>query len=131
MGGAALRAGLAYFAILFATGFLVGTVRVLLIEPQLGPVASVLIELPLMLALSWFVARRLIARFDPSASVKDRIVMGSSAVLLLVCAEMLLGALAFGMSATEQLARYATPRGVLTLVGQVGFALIPVLAGRK
>lgn len=131
MGGAALRAGLAYFAILFAAGFLVGTVRVLLIEPQLGPVASVLIELPLMLALSWFVARRLIARFDPSASVKDRIVMGSSAVLLLVCAEMLLGALAFGMSATEQLARYATPRGVLTLVGQVGFALIPVLAGRK
>ena len=57
-------AGLAYFGIVFATGFALGTLRVLAVTPRLGENAAVLLELPIILTLSWVACRWLISRFD-------------------------------------------------------------------
>ena len=53
----AVRAGLAYFAVVFAIGFALGTLRILMLIPQFGELASVLAALPLMLFTSWLAYR--------------------------------------------------------------------------
>ena len=52
-----LLAGAAYFAVVFATGFALGVVRVLVTAPRLGETGAVLLEVPIILAASWFAAR--------------------------------------------------------------------------
>ena len=58
-----IKAATAYFAIVFGIGFVLGTARVLVIIPRIGELAAVLLEVPVMLATSWFAARWCIARF--------------------------------------------------------------------
>lgn len=44
---AALSAGIAYFAMAFPLGFVLGAVRVLLLARRIGETAAVLLELPI------------------------------------------------------------------------------------
>ena len=124
------RAGAAYFALVFMAGFAMGTVRVLLVEPRFGPATSVLLELPVMLAISFVVAGWLVRRVGVGQAAGERLRMGLLGVALLIVAELALGAYGFGMPVGEQLAAYASPRGLLTLAGQAGFALMPLLVAR-
>ena len=49
-----------YAAIVFALGFALGTLRILFLAPVAGELAAAIVEVPLMLALSWaFVVARL------------------------------------------------------------------------
>jgi hypothetical protein len=48
----ALKAGVLYFALVFAAGFVLGTVRTLWAVPRLGVRTAELIELPTMLGVS-------------------------------------------------------------------------------
>ena len=50
-----LKAGVTYFAIIFALGFAFGTIRVLILLPHMGEMAAVLMEGPFILGASWFV----------------------------------------------------------------------------
>ena len=52
-----IAAALRYFGIIFALGFVLGTIRTLWLAPIVGTVGAVLIELPIMLIASWLVAR--------------------------------------------------------------------------
>lgn len=127
----ALKAGTAYSAIMFAIGFALGTVRVLLLEPRLGPLAAVTMEVPVMLALSWVVCDRLRRRWLPDAPLADRAVMGASAFTLLMAAETALGIGLFGRTFGQQLASYGTGAGALGLAAQLAFAAFPVIQGRE
>jgi len=125
----ALAGALVYALVVFAVGFAIGTLRVLVVEPRLGPVLSVAIEIPIMLAVSWLAAHPIVRRtgaWEVFAAAK----VGLVGVMALIALETLLG-LAFGQPVFEQVAAYATMRGMLTLVGQAGFALMPVLVSRK
>ncbi len=53
--------------------------------------------------------------------------MGGLALALLGLAEVTLGTLLFGRSAAEQLAALRTLPGLLGLLGQVGFGLVPFI----
>ncbi|TAD74130.1 MAG: hypothetical protein EAY70_11640 [Sphingomonadales bacterium] len=44
-----LRAAIAYWAVVFALGFVLGTIRVLWVIPLVGLIPATLIELPLIL----------------------------------------------------------------------------------
>lgn len=123
--GRSFAAGAAYFGVVFALGFMVGTLRVLVVEPRLGATASVSVEVPFMLLASWMVARHLVARFD-LGRLRKKLVMGVTGLVLLLAAETALG-VAFGQPIGEQLATYGTLRGILNLVGQLGFAAMPLL----
>lgn len=128
----ALRAGLAYFAAVFAAGFALGTLRVLLLVPRLGEMAAILVELPLMLALSWLASRWLTGRFAVAPQPRPRLAMGAFAFALLLAAELGVSVIAFGRSPAEHLATYREPRALLGLAAQVAFALFPLLqAGRR
>lgn len=104
---------------------MIGTLRVLVVEPRLGATISVAIELPFMLLASWLVARRLVAGFDLSGP-RSKLVMGATGLVLLLVAETVLG-IAFGQPLSDQFATYSTLRGLLNLVGQLGFAAMPML----
>lgn len=127
----ALKAGTAYLAIMFAIGFALGTVRVLLLEPRLGPLAAGAVEAPVMLALSWVVCDRLRRRWLPDTPLVDRAVMGASAFALLMAAETALGIGLFGRTLAQQAATYGTAAGALGLAAQFVFAAFPVIQRRK
>lgn len=118
-------AALAYVVPVFAVAFALGALRVGVVAPQLGPLLAVALELPLVLALSWLVAGRVLGRW-PQTGLPGRLGLGSLAFLLLMGLE-LATALAFGHSVTSFVVAMATPPGALGLAGQVGFGLIPLV----
>lgn len=124
----ALRAGALYAALVFAAGFALGALRVFVVAPRLGPVAAVLVELPLMLALSWHLAGRLTLTPAGRMPAAHRVVMGETAFALLMAAEVALG-LALGQSVAAIIAHFATPEGAIGLAGQLAFGAMPLLRG--
>ena len=127
---AAAVAGLAYFAIVFAAGFVLGTVRTLLLAPALGDLAAVLVEIPVMLLVAWAACRWLVGRFAVGPRSVDRLVMGGVGFGLLMAAELLLS-LALGRSPAEFLAGLGAPAGAAGLAAQVVFALLPLVVARR
>jgi hypothetical protein len=123
----AIKAGLSYWALVFALGFLLGTVRNLWLAPMLGdPTLAVLIELPFMLLGSWYVARLLV---DALALDRQgqRVIMGLLAFILLLGSEAAVGHFLFAQSWRQWLDGLFVLPGVLGLFGQLLFALIPSL----
>jgi hypothetical protein len=123
----ALRAGAAYFALVFALGFVMGTARVLALAPILGETRATLIELPVMLAASWLLCGWCVRRFGVPAASADRATMGTFAFALLMLAEASLSILGFGRSFAEHLARYGEAGPALGLAAQIFFAAFPVV----
>jgi hypothetical protein len=126
--GSPAAAGAAYFGIVFALGFVLGTMRTLVVEeaPGTGRLLGVLIELPIMLVASWLACRHLVGRFGVAATVGARAVMGAVALALLLLAEMLVGALLFGRTAAAHVALYREASYAVGLAAQVAFALMPL-----
>jgi hypothetical protein len=126
---APLVAGIAYFVLVFALGFALGTVRTLFVAdaPGSGRLLGVLIELPVMLAASWWLCRLVLHRYPVAPTVGARLVMGATAFALLLLAEMLVGILLFGRSPMAHLALYRDASYALGLAAQVAFALMPVV----
>lgn len=118
---------MAYFGLVFAAGFLLGILRVLVLAPKIGEAVAVAVELPLMLALSWFGCRWLIARFEVAADMTPRLVMGGLAFSILVLAEVAVSKLAFGRSLSDHLVQYGEPSTLLGLAGQIAFAAFPAI----
>lgn len=121
----ALLAGLVYVAIVFAVGFALGTLRVTALEPRFGALRSVAIELPLMLAASWFASSWLVRILRVPRTSVARLAMGGLALALLLAAEAALGIVGFGRTVAEQLAAWSDAPGLLGLVAQIVFGLIP------
>lgn len=122
-----LLAGAAYFALVFAAGFVLGTVRVFALEPALGAFWSVLAEMPIILAACWLASAFVIRRLDVPLALPVRLVMGGSAFLLLIAAELALSVFAFARTPIEFAASLAAPAGLLGLAGQLLFAAFPAI----
>jgi hypothetical protein len=123
----ALVAALPYAAAVFAAGFVMGTLRVLVLVPRLGDTGAVLAELPVMLPasalLAWWAARR----WRVPARAAARLAMGLVAFALLMLAETALATLGFGRPLAEHLAGYGDPSAWPGLAGQGMVALWPLI----
>jgi hypothetical protein len=120
-----LKPALAYFAVVFAAAFAFGALRVTLIAPQIGALAAVALEVPLILGLSWLVARRVLRRWPMSQG--KALAMGGLAFVVLMLAEFALAYLLSDQTPRAYAATFTEAPGALGLAGQVGFALIPAL----
>lgn len=120
-------AGVAYVAIVFAAGFALGVARTLALVPQLGDTGAVIVELPVILAISWLASGWLVSRFAVPPAAGHRLAMGLVAFALLMAAEAALSTIAFGRSLGEHLALYRQLPHLIGLAGQIVFALIPWL----
>jgi hypothetical protein len=123
---------MAYFALVFALGFVLGTVRTLLLRDASGDgrLLAVLIELPIMLGASWFLCRTVVRRFAVAPTVAARALMGGIAFALLMLAEFGIGALLAGRTPGEHLALYREASYALGLAAQMAFAVMPLLQRR-
>lgn len=122
----AFRAGMVYAVVVFAVGFVLGSVRVLVAAPRLGGTIAVLLEAPAMLAVSWWVSRKCIAVFRVDEEVLARLLMGTTAFTVLMLAEVAVAALTFGESFTMYLRRLTSVPGAIGLSAQLAFASFPL-----
>lgn len=125
---AAIKAGIAYFACVFAIGAVLGVLRVGGLAPRLGVTGAVLVEIPIILAASWVICRRLVAWLAVPATTSARLVMGGLALALLLLAELGLSMTLLGRTLAQHVASYLDAPQALGLAAQLVFALMPVLA---
>lgn len=117
-----LKIGGLYFAVVFAVGFLLGTIRVLLVVPRLGARMSELIEAPFMLAVSLVAARWLVRRYREITAPEFWLGVGLAGLGLLLLVEFTVVLWIRGLSLEEY---FATRDSVS---GAVYFALLGVFA---
>lgn len=122
-------AGLRYFLLVFVFAFVLGIVRTLVLAPRVGDVIAVCIELPLVLGFALIICRRVARRVPPGLA--GRLVMGVTAFAVLLTVEFAMATLLFGGTPAGWLAGLVTPAGWIGLAGQIGFALLPIVVGRR
>src|SRR4051812_6385929 len=101
-----IRAGVVYFASVFALGFALGVLRVQITGPAVGEFAAVLLEIPIILTASWFTARWCVAQFSVPPDGAERLTMGFVAFSLTMLAELALSVILFGHTVSEHVATY-------------------------
>ena len=125
-----LRAGLAYFVIVFTIAFAVGVVRTLVIAPAIGATAAVMVEVPIILTVSWFAARWVVAHRVLIRPV-DKAMTGLIAFVLLMLAELSLAQLLAGQTPGQWAASLFGIPGIIGLCSQIAFALMPLFVGKQ
>jgi len=130
-----IQASFRYFALVFAFAFIFGTVRVLFVVDQLGgnELLAVLIELPFVLWVSWLAAKHVLYLYLESTENKfQRAAVGALAFVLLQGAEWKLSKQMYGLSGREYIREQLnSAKGVLGILGQLVFALIPLFVNTK
>ncbi len=119
------QAAVAYTLGVFVIAFSVGTIRVLLVAPRLGALIAVILEAPIVLAVSWGVSLWCIRRFNVSRIFHTRILMGVIAFAILMLLEIGVSAWVFGETVEHYLTKFGTAPGAVGLAMQICFALIP------
>ncbi len=77
-------AGLLYFALTFGAGFLLGPIRILWLEPRLGARNAELLEIPVMVGVTFLAARWVTGRLAVPPAAGPRLGMGVLAATLLL-----------------------------------------------
>lgn len=116
-----------YFLVIFIFGFVFGTIRVLWLTPKIGEIFAILLEVPIMICISYFIAGRIIANSEFPKIDINLLMMGEIAFVLLIASEFLLGIFGFGRSFEIIITNLISPAGMFGLFGQVIFGIIPFL----
>ena len=127
----ALKTGIIYFLLVFGTGFVLGTVRVLLIVPHVGHRAAELLEMPLMLLATVLAARWITRRFPEPHNSAGRLAIGGIALGLMLAAEMAVGIGLRGMTVSDIVLNRDPASGTAYYVSLVLFAAMPWLVSRR
>ena len=127
-----LPAALRYFLIVFAAGFVFGTIRTLSIDDTPDArLMAVAIELPAILLVSWLASAHATKRYNVPSTSATRLAMGGAAFGLLMLAELLLDLALAGRTVAEHFAAYGEASHQLGLAGQVAFALFPLIQSAR
>lgn len=122
-----LRSGLLYCGMVFSAGFALGTVRVLLLEPQIGARYAELIEMPLMLCVIYFSARYVVSKTHPASGNGLHLSIGLLALALLLLLECTLVLWLQGVPVNQYLASRDTIALAAYLLSLGLFALMPLI----
>lgn len=125
-----LKAGITYFALVFGTGFALGSIRVPLLVPRIGVRLAELIEMPFMLVAVVLAARFIVRRFALPVTASARLGAGFLALGLLLAAEVAL-VFAQGLSMRQYVASRDPVSGSVFLAMLGLFAFMPLIVMRK
>jgi hypothetical protein len=124
-----VRAGLAYFALVFSAGFALGLVRVPILVPNIGERAAELVEAPFMLAAIVLASRWIARRFLSGASEFAHFAAGGLALALMLTVEFAVVMRLRGLTLRE----YVDGRDPVARAVYVGllilFAFFPLVQG--
>lgn len=123
----AVKAGLAYFALVFGAGFVMGVLRVTVLVPRLGERTAELSEMPLMFVVIVVAARFVVRRFDLPPSTPARLGTGLLALVLLLAAELVLAVALQQRSLAEYVASRDRVSGSVYLAMLAVFAVMPAV----
>ncbi|MCU0831673.1 MAG: hypothetical protein MUC58_09200 [Rhizobiaceae bacterium] len=119
-----IESGLIYGVGLFAAGFMLGTLRVMVVAPRFGDMAAVAMELPLMLGFAWVFAGWIVGP-EPAQGSAHWLAAGATGFAVLMLAEAILGLTVFGLSLTQFLSGLVSGPGALGFGAQIISAFFP------
>lgn len=126
-----LKPAIAYFLCLFATGFALGTIRILWVVPRFGERTAELLEMPFILVAILIAARWINQHYCHAAASIQRLKIGFIALLFMLIADLGIGVFLRGMRPIEVI----TSRDVISGAAYYGmllvFGLMPWILGRK
>jgi len=122
-----LKTSLAYAAMVFGVGFVLGAIRVTLVVPRIGIRWAELLEMPFML-VACFLAARFVVRVWGPVGRPRRLAVGLLALAWLLLAEVCL-VFAQGMTIAEYAASRDPVSGTAYLLSLALFAAMPLLVG--
>lgn len=126
-----IQAGVLYFAIVFGVGFVLGTIRTLLVVPLVGMRRAELMEAPIMILVSFLAARWIVRRMELPSVLAPRLGMGVIALLLLLAAEFGFVLWLRGISLQQYFATRDPVAGSVYYVALLVFALAPGMVERN
>jgi len=126
-----LKAGVTYFGLVFGTGFILGTIRVLFIVPRLGARLAELIESPLMLTITILAARWIVRKFRVPVGASDRIAVGLLAIVLLIALELTIVLWLRGLTLADYFRERDPVAGTVYYLLLVVFGVMPLLVGQN
>ena len=124
---ACAKAGCVYALIVFLIGFALGAIRVLLLAPRLGDAVAVLLEAPLMLAVSWKLSKWTASKHGLLSDPGEALLMGAIAFAVLMLAELATAMIFFNRTVAEYFAGFWSVAGAIGLAAQLCFASFPFL----
>jgi hypothetical protein len=126
-----LKAPFLYFLLVYLIGFAIGTVREFMVTPAVGLTNALLIEMPIMVVVSFFAARFVMDRTPEAKTPGDCLFVGCLAFILLLIAEEAMARILRGISIFTLWADYELFAAIANIVGLGLFMLMPLFAGRK
>ncbi len=130
MTGRVLRASLVYFALTFGAGFVLGPLRILLLVPRVGARTAELIEMPVMIGITWLAARWVTQKFSVPPERGPRLSMGVMAGALLLLAEFTLVLRLRGLTLEEYFTTRDPVSGTAYYAAVLLLMLMPLLVNR-
>jgi hypothetical protein len=124
------KAGVAYFALVFAAGFLLGSIRVPFLVPRVGERIAELIETPFMFVVVVAAARFITLRHALPTQAAVRLAVGFVGLALLVATELALAAVLQRRSPVDFIVSRDPVSGTVFALMLVLFALMPFILGR-
>jgi hypothetical protein len=126
---ARLSTAFKYASLMFLIGFVLGSVRQLLVVPNTGLLMALKIETPIMIIASALAAAFLMRWHGAKENLAGRLFIGFFGLILLLIAENILALLAYGSSAFSYWGGLAPEAQILNFAGLIAFALMPILVG--
>ena len=126
-----IKPGIIYFLLIFGTGFVLGTIRVLLIVPLVDDRAAELLEMPLMLLATVLAARWITRRFPEPRNHTARLAIGGIGLGLMLAGELAVGIGLLGMTAAEVMLNRDPVSGTAYYVSLLLFAAMPWIVSRR
>jgi len=126
-----LKAGVLYFALVFGTGFVLGTIRILWIVPSFGTRTAELMETPVMLVVTILAARWVARLLSLPPTAATRLGVGFVALGFLLGAEFTVVLWIRGLTIGEYLASRDPVAGTVYIVMLGIFAVMPLLLARR
>ena len=125
-----LKAGVLYFSLVFAAGFVLGTVRTLWLVPRLGVRTAELMEAPIMFGISILAARWVVRHVGISPFWSRRLAMGGTALGLMLLVEFTVVLWVRGMTIRGYFESRDPVSGTVYFLTLGAFAVIPMFVGR-
>ena len=125
-----LKAGVTYFLLVFAVGWILGPIRVVWVAPRFGLLIGTLLEAVIMLIAMIVAAGWAIRRFGVDRALAATIAMGLIAFGLLIPAEIIGVLWIRTLSLKEYLGTFLSPAGLVALSMFLLFAAMPTFVSR-
>lgn len=126
-----LKPGIIYFLLVFGAGFVLGTIRELVVVPYVGHRIAELMEMPLMLLAMVLAALWVTRRFPEPRNNAGRLAIGGIALGLMLAGEMAVGIGLRGMTAADVILNRDPISGAAYYVSLILFAAMPWIVSRR